>query len=117
MKGDFQLDKLIRYNINRDEELESIIAAAFIDNLDTNDWMVDKIDATDIYFPNGTILIEWDGYIYATHKDIPLPVLFILETKQVMDKKNFGVFKKWIAGMGNILKRLNPKLLPVPSSE
>ncbi len=61
------MSELIKYNQNRDRELEEIIGDAFLDALTEARWEIQRIAVRNIFKENGTFQSEWDGIFYATH--------------------------------------------------
>jgi hypothetical protein len=110
-KTDKELNNLIGYNKNRDNELEIAFLNAFVDFLNKNEWwFVVTLDVAEIYDTQGKVITEWDGVVYATHKNISNPCLFFLETKQLFTTKKLQSFYKRLDKMKkDVLPKLNYK--------
>jgi hypothetical protein len=105
-----QISQLTGYNQNRDYELEKIIIDSFTRFLVNEEWDPITIEVNNFYYPNGTVWSEWDGVIYATHPRFKLPILFLIEVKQLFTSPKYNYFKKRVAYMETeILPNLDPK--------
>ena len=89
-KTDNQMSELIKYNQNRDRELEEIIGEAFLDALTEAGWEIQRIAVRNIFKENGSLQSEWDSIFYATHSSIEFPRLFFVESKQILSVQKYS---------------------------
>mmetsp|Transcript_12350 Transcript_12350/g.16976 ORF Transcript_12350/g.16976 Transcript_12350/m.16976 type:complete len:252 (+) Transcript_12350:24-779(+) len=112
-KTEDKLRKLIGYNENRDSELELLFLNILTEYLERENWEVSDVKVTDIYDTNGTVLMKWDGILFAEHPcNIEENTLFFLETKQLFTVSKFKYFKQRLEKLDGILASLDPKTKP-----
>ena len=112
IKADIKsLNKTVRetsqYNRNRDKELEIIILKSFQQNLEDAGWTVNILDIDKIYSVGGELIAEWDGCLHAKHREVAVPILFFLETKQVFTELQYIRAKEQMTKTQNILDSID----------
>jgi hypothetical protein len=102
-----QIEQVMNYNRNRDEELEEVLDEVFFNALKNRGWNVTRLNCTEIY-DAGELQLEWDGIFSAHHPNhLPEKRLFLVETKQVFLMKKFVSFKKRFTKMKNLMNTLH----------
>jgi len=89
-----QLQQLINYNSNRDEELEITIATSIKTKMSQDGWNVTTIDVRKIFQRNNSTseMFEVDGVLFANHTSYKLPRLVFIEAKQVCTMPKYTKF-------------------------
>ena len=103
-KTDKQLQLLINYNSNRDNELEKLIEEALIKKLKDAEWTVSVVEFTEIFRSDGRKLLEWDGILMCRHEKSQKDVLVVIETKQIVTMEKFENFKTRFLKMKKAMK-------------
>lgn len=106
-KTNFQLSQLIRYNQNRDNELELLLENSLVNELESLGYSVTKLSDRLIYDPYGNTILEWDGIILAEHKDWNRKIMFLLETKQLLTIGKWNKFLERLQVMEINMQRIH----------
>jgi hypothetical protein len=109
-RNSLAIQQLIGYNQNRDSELEKIILDTFIEHLEAQSWDVINVNIDNIYEPNGTVIMEWDGVLFASHPSKKDTTLFFIETKQLFTVAKLNYFKARLESMHQLITNLDPKM-------
>ena len=88
--------RLGRSSKNKSNEMEAEVRREFFDELNKTGWnavMMIEIIRGEILSVDkpSTVLVEWDGIIYATHEDSGISKVFFIETKEIASEK--GAFR------------------------
>lgn len=105
IKKDHQLKRLIKYNANRDRDLESVIGGSFRAKLVEGNWNVSPLKFRSVYNTEGAAILEFDSVMFATHVNATRPVLFLGETKQFLTKSK-------LKGFFTRIERMRKEVLP-----
>ena len=77
-----------------------------VEALTSEGWVLEIIDVRDIYGPDGTPLIDWDGILFGTHSDFE-PTFFFLN-KEVFTLHDYYDLMDGVARMfGDILPAIS----------
>jgi len=88
-------NELIKYNENRDKELEDVAQMAVVKQLQHDGFSVVNTALRKLFSPNGSVFVEFDGILLATHPNhTDVDFLFVLETKQLMNMNKFNDFRQ-----------------------
>ena len=91
-KTNQQLRDLFGYNANRDSEIEVVCRDIWCRYLSQSNWNTTTVDVTDIVSPDGTIITEWDGAVFAVNPEYNFSVLFFIEVKQMFTLRKHFTF-------------------------